>query len=106
MTKFNKPTNKWIEEEIELPVVAPVVNKRTNKIEIKETTQKVKQRTFYADTRPRKVICGNHHFVCINKGKYIFKCTKCDFHKIAYPVTYRFNQEDGTLIHRINGTKV
>jgi len=106
--KFDKPINKWIEEDIEIPVMTPKVNEKEKRVEFTQTTQKAKRKTFYSDSPSKKIICakGTHVFNCIDKGKYIFKCKNCDFHKIAFPVTYRFNEQTGKLIHRITGNTV
>lgn len=104
--KFPHPTNQWIEEDVEVPSYEPQVNEEEKRVEFNQKKQLMKQKTIYVDTKPVQVICGNHVFECVDKPKYLFKCTKCDWHKIAYPVTYRFDPETGFLTHRNGGQRV
>jgi len=108
MDKFDKPLNTFIEEDIEIPSFEPVVNEKEKRVEFKQTTQKATRKTFYAHSEPKRIVCsgGTHEFRCIDRGKYVFKCVNCDFHKISYPVTYRFNQQSGKLTHRLTGVQV
>ena len=103
MTDFPHKLNEWIEEEVDVPSTETVVNEKENRVEFKQNTRKATQKTIYLDSKPTRVICGDHHYTCIDKAKYVFKCTKCDWHKIAFPVTYKFNPETGKLIHRETG---
>lgn len=100
---FPHPTNKWIEEEVDVPVMTPEVNEKEGRVEFTQTIKKVKQRTYYANSKPRRVVCGSHNYICVDKGKSLFKCTKCDWMRIALPVTYRYNPETKKLIHRETG---
>ena len=106
MPKFDKPLNKWIEEEVEIPVMKPKINKAKGRIEFTQSKQKATQKTYYANSPQKRVVCDDHFFVLINPGKYIFKCKNCDWHKIAYPVTYRYNPETGKLTHRKTGVQL
>lgn len=101
--KFPHPTNQWIEEEVDMPVFDPVVNEAEGRVEFNQTTKKVKQKTYYADSPARRVVCAKHEFVCLNKPRSIFKCTKCDWTRTALPVTYRYNPETKELLHRETG---
>lgn len=100
--KFDKPVNEWIEEEVEIPSFEPRVNEAKKRVEFVQATKKATRKTYYASSPARKVICagGQHKFRSLDIHKSLFKCRECDFHKIAYPVTYKFNQETGKLIHR------
>jgi hypothetical protein len=97
--KFDKPLEEWIDETVEIPVIEPVLNKN-NQIEYKETTKKFKQKTFYSNKTPTRMVCGDHHFICVDKANYIFKCTKCDWHYKSHPITHRFDEKRGKLVHR------
>lgn len=103
---FDKPTNTWIEEEIEMPVMVPHVNEKEKRVEIVQEMKKVKQRTFYADSPQKRVVCNNHHYLCINPGRYVYKCSRCDWHRIAFPISYKFDPTAGTLTHRKTGQVV
>lgn len=106
MPKFDKPTNKWIEEEIEVPSFEPVVNEKAGRVEYTQRMIKATRKTFYAESKPRKLICNDHFFYPEDKKKALFACNKCSYKKIAYPVTYRYNPETGKLTHRITHKKV
>jgi beta-N-acetylglucosaminidase len=106
--KFDKPLNEWVEEDVEVPVLTPEFDEKKKTVKIKRENQIFKQKTFYSNAPQRKVICaqGTHKFACTNKGKYIFKCVKCDFHKIAYPVTFKFDPKTGILSYRKTGIRL
>lgn len=106
MTKFDKPTNQWIEEEVEVPAFEPVVNQKMKRVEFRQTMRKATQKTFYAESKPRQLICNDHFFYPENKKKALFACNRCSYKKIAYPVTYRYNPETGKLIHRVTNKTV
>jgi len=103
--KFNKPTNEWIEEDVDIKVMTPTFDPETNTVKLKEEIKKVKQKTYYAQSTPSTVICAEHVYRCENKGRYLFKCTKCAWHRIAYPVSYRFDPETGILTNRKTGVR-
>lgn len=99
------PLNTWIQEEIDVPSFDPVVNEKEKRVEFNQTTKKATQKTYYAHSTPRRVVCSNHVYTCLDKPKYLFKCTKCDWHKILYPVTYKFDPETGIVTHRETGER-
>lgn len=103
---FDKPTNEWIEEEVDLNVMSPIYNPETKRVELKEEKKKVKQRTYYSDSPASRVVCNSHHYQMLDPGKYMFKCTKCDWHRIAPPVTFQFIPETGELLRRKTGQRV
>jgi hypothetical protein len=106
MDKFNKPTNEWIEEDVEVKVMTPVFDEKTKNMTLKEETKIVKQKTYYADSVPSTVVCNEHVYLCLDKGKYHFKCRKCAWNRIAPPVTFRFDEGTGILTRRSDGSRV
>lgn len=106
MTDLPFKTNEWLEEEIEIPAFEPVVDEVNNRVEIKQTTKKATRRTMYVDSKPTRVICNNHKYICLDKGKYLFRCTKCSWHKIALPISFKFDPETGILTSRTTGIQV
>lgn len=102
--RFNKPLNEWIEEEVEVPSFEPIVNEKMKRVEFKQTTRKATKKTFYAKSEPRKLLCssGEHFFYPKDRKKSIFACNRCGFHKVAYPVTYKYNQDSGQLQHKVS----
>ena len=103
MDKFPKLTNQWLEEEVDMPVMTPHVDEEHGRVEFKQENKKVKQRTFYADSPPKKITCAKHFFISIDIHKYLFGCRDCDWRRIAFPITYRFDPKAGTLTHRKTG---
>lgn len=96
---FPKPTNEWIEEEVELEVNTPDFDRKTGKVRgFKKKKIKAKEKVYYADAPPKQTVCGNHEYECIDKHKYIFKCKHCSYHRVAPPCTY--NLVNGKLIRR------
>ena len=109
MTKpFDKPTNTWLEEEVEVTTYEPEFDKETESVKIVQKKLKVPQRTYYADSKPQKLVCANHVYACINKGKYMFRCKNrgCSWHRIAPPVSFRFDPQTGILTRRDTGERV
>lgn len=107
MTKpFDKPLNTFIEEEIEIPTITPVLNIKEKRVEFVKGTTKALQKTFYSDSPKKMVVCNDHEYICVDKGKYRFQCKNCDWTKIAYPVTYKFNEKTGKLTYRKTGIQV
>lgn len=103
---FDKPLNEWIEEDVDVKVMSPIYNPQTKRVEIKEDVKRVKQKTFYSDSPASRVVCNNHFYLPFDMGKYMFKCRKCDWHRIAPPVTFQYLPDTGELIRRSSGERV
>lgn len=96
---FPKPTNQWLEEDVELEINTPDVDMRTGRMKgIKKKKIKAKERVYYADAPTKQTVCGNHYYEVIDKHKYIFKCKNCNYHRVAPPCTY--DLVDGKLVRR------
>lgn len=98
--KFDKPLEKWIEEDVTVPVMTPKFNPNKGRVEFKQEDKTFKQKTFYSNQTPRNVVCREHVYKCLDRGKYLFKCTKCDWHRIAPPITFKFDPKTGILEYR------
>jgi hypothetical protein len=103
---FDKPLNTWVEEDVKMPVFTPEVNEKEGRVEFKQEMKNVKQRTFYADSPQKRLICSRHEYVPLDKPKYLFGCTHCDWHRVAPPVTFKYDPEKKTLSYRENGVLV
>lgn len=103
---FDKPLNVWTEEEVEVPTFKPVLNEKENRIEIVQSTTKLKQSTIYVDSKPSTIVCKEHTYFCKDKGKSLFKCKNCTWHRIALPVTFKFDSDTGILTRRLTGERV
>ena len=106
MSDFPHKTNEWLEKEVDVAVMKPSVNEKEKRVEFVPTTEKATEKTFYADSPLRKVVGKKHVYRCIDKGKYVFKCKNCNWHKVAYPITYKFNPKTGILSNRKTGDRV
>ena len=69
---FDKPLETWITEDVEMLVNTPKVNKEKKRVEFTQEMKTVKQKTFYSDSKPKTVICKQHVYYCVDKGKYLF----------------------------------
>lgn len=104
--EFDKPLNEWIEEDVDVKVMTPTFDPETKKVELKQEIKRVKQKTYYSDSAPTRLVCTDHVYRCIDKGKYKFKCVKCDWHRIALPVSFKFDEATGILTRRDTGVRV
>lgn len=95
--KTGKKLNEFVEEEIEVNVLKPVIDEKTKRIKIEQTAEKLKQKVYYSHSPQRMVICGNHFFEPFDPKKYIFKCKKCDYHYKASTLTRKYNPSTGKL---------
>jgi hypothetical protein len=98
VSKFPKPTNVFIEEDITIKGFVPEETEKGLKFSVKDIP--AKQKTMYVDSPIKKIICarGEHNWRVIDKRNYIFACSNCKLKRKVYPVTYRF--EKGQLIHK------
>lgn len=101
--KFPHPTNTWIEEDVDMPVFTPEVNEKEKRVEFTQTTKRVKQRTFYADSPQKRIVCSNHSYVPLNLKKSLFRCTRCDWRRVAPVITYKYDPDKKTLSRRDTG---
>jgi hypothetical protein len=102
--KFDKPIGEWIEEDVQ-------VLKHKFDLEKKRVVsvyEMEKQKTMYINAPKEKYRCknGEHEFVCIDKHKYIFSCTKCQFCRKVYPTKYMYNSKTKKLIDKSTGIAI
>jgi len=97
--EFDKKVGEWIEEDVEVDVVRPLIDEKNpeHKTFIRQK-EKFTQKTMYIDAPKRKVMCSeaDHEFEPTrdSKGNNIpnhFICTKCQFKVTAYPHKARYN---------------
>ena len=87
MKKFDKPLDTWIEEEKEIPVFMPQVDKRGNLTGLKQGKRKIIEKTMYQRVTPVKFDCGygNHNYSMKDIHRYIASCSKCMKNKFLRP---------------------
>lgn len=99
--------NEWEEEDVKVTTVIPEYDDKTKKVKYIKKEISATQRTFRAHSKPRKIVCGkNHVYYCLSKGKYLFRCKNCDWHRILFPITYKFDLKTGIATHRLTGIRV
>lgn len=104
--QFDKPTNQWIEEDVNVEVTTPKFDEKTKTVSMEKEIKTFKQKTYYAESIPTKIVCNEHVYKCLDKGKYLFKCTKCDWNRVVYPVSFKFDEATGILTRRDSGERV
>jgi hypothetical protein len=92
----------WTEEDVEVPLFTPKLDEKHKRVSITQTTEKLKQKVYYAHSVPRMVICSDHFFMPLDPKKYIFKCRKCDYHYKANTLTHQYEPTKGKLLFRHN----
>lgn len=103
---FDKPLDTWIEEDVDVHTFEPEVDEDNNRVKFKSVTKKIKQRTFYSEGSTSTVVCTDHRYFPLDKGKYLFKCRHCSWRRIAPPVSFKYDPETGILTRRHTGERV
>ena len=97
--EFDKPLNQFIEEEVEVDVVRPLIdeNNPEHKTFVRRK-EKFTQKTMYLDIKPKQIMCpeGEHDFVPTLVPNR-FACEKCKFNVVAYPHKARYNPQTKKL---------
>lgn len=104
--KFDKPLGVWIDEEVNVRTFEPEVDEKNKTVKIVAKDKKYHQKTIYVDSKPSTIVCKEHIYFCADKGKYLFKCRHCAWHRVALPVTFKFDPETGILTRRLTGERV
>jgi len=77
---FDKPLNTWIEEEIEIPSMEPIIDKRGNVAGVKQRTTKATRKTHYSKlSDPQKMSCfeKDHSWYIPDPHIHIAHCKNC-----------------------------
>lgn len=100
-----KKLNEFIEEEVEVNVVEPVISQdgKTSKVSFKTVPKIVQQKTYYSQSEPKTLICSKHFYIPENLKKYIFRCQNCEWHFQARVIIHKYKPETGELIVRSTG---
>ena len=99
---FDKPLNTFIEEEIEVDVVRPMIDPQNpEKKTFVRRKEKFLQKTMYLDVKPQQIMCPDqdHTFLPTQTPNH-FACTKCKFTAIAHPHHAKYNPETMKLENR------
>ncbi len=96
----NTPLNEFVEEDVDVTVINPVVDEKNKRVSFKTDVEKAKQKVYYAHSIPRTVVCGEHFFIPEDPKKYIFRCKNCTFHYKAQVITHKYNPDTGEIVYR------
>lgn len=105
MTTFDKPLGQWIEEDVKVNAIRPVIteNGEDVKVEYKtvETTQT--QKSIYVESKERRIGCpkGRHNCYMEDKHKYIVGCNLCELHWKISPLHHDI--KNGQIVFRDTG---
>src|SRR5690606_26738306 len=91
--EFPKPLNQFIEEEVEVDVVRPMLDEANpEKKTFVRRREKFTQKTMYIDAPKKKITCPDkdHLFEPTSTPNH-FACTKCNFTAIAHPHKAKYN---------------
>lgn len=105
MTQFDKPLNQWIEEEVKVNAIRPVMRQEGDKIRTEyksiETTQT--QKSIYVESKERKIGCSKGHHDCFmeDRHKYIVGCNQCELHWKISPLHHDI--KNGQIVFRDTG---
>lgn len=101
--KFPKPLDQWVDEEVEVPVMTAVHDRRGNIVGIKQSTAKRKVKTIYTKAEPRAVACaqGKHNWFMKDRHKHIAACKNpgCTKHRYLRAIFETIDKE-GHIIDR------
>lgn len=105
--KFNKPTNKWIEETEDVERVVNNYDPETRKITQETVIEHQKVKVIYEKTILDGMFCPDfeHVWKIIDSHKYIIKCKKCPLHKHISPGNEYIDQ-DGHVRSRSNDSVI
>lgn len=100
---FPHKLDEWITESV--PVTKNTFNEKTG--EITQDTITIDKKVKYIRVKPEKHRCkqGEHIFKSLDKGRYIFGCTKCQYSRQVFPGVYKLTSE-GFLIKTATGERV
>jgi hypothetical protein len=99
MSKYPFKLDKWEMEESEIDVNVPDIDVKTGKVVgFKKESMPIIERVYRSEAKSQQLVCGDHNYECVDKHKYIFKCTRCSYSRIAYPCSY--DLLEGKLVPR------
>jgi hypothetical protein len=101
--KFDKPLDEWVEEEIEIPVIEPVLNKKMEVVGLKHSKRKASQRTIYTQSKEERISCskGQHNWHIPDKHDHVAHCYNCTKKRMIRAVYERVT--GGKILDRSTG---
>lgn len=104
MTKeFDKPLNEWVQEEIEIATIEPVLNEKHEVVGLKHGKRKAYEKTMYVNAPETSVDCGkgSHMWHIPDKHKHVAFCKKCPKRRLIRAVYERVIE--GKIVDRDSG---
>jgi hypothetical protein len=89
-------TGKWIEETVTVTEMVPELGK-DNKLTFTPKEKTYIEKSIYFDSPKVKIRCADqdHLFYKIKPNTYA--CEKCQYVRVAHPITYKYNPETKKL---------
>lgn len=103
MNEFPHKLDTWVEEEIDIPVIEPVLNEKQEVVGIKHTTRKATQKTMYTKAVETKVSCsdGSHDYFIPDRHNHVAHCKSCKKKRLVRAVYEKVI--DGHVLDRYTG---
>lgn len=100
MNNFPKKLDEWIEEEKEIDVVIPVLNKKGEVESLSKEKKIVKERVQYTQAIDRKIDCGTrkHYWTIPDKNIHVAYCNNCSKRRMIRAVYEKVL--DGKILNR------
>lgn len=99
----DKKLNEWLTEDV--PVKTVEFDPQTKKASVVDKIEQRKVQYVHAPIKKYRCKSGEHVFKVLDRSRYIFGCTKCQFAKQAYPTTFKITPE-GYMIDMRTNTRV
>lgn len=103
--KFDKPIGQWIDEEVKVTSMRPVVSDYGGKtrVDFKAVETIENQKSIYIESKERQIGCAKdkHDWFMTDKNTYLVKCHFCELRRRISPLHHDIR--DGKIIHLATG---
>lgn len=101
--EFPHKLDEWIDEEVEVATLEPVLNEKQEVVGIKHGKRKAHQKTMYTRAPEVSVDCGkgSHDWYIPDKHVHVAFCKKCPKRRIIRAVYERVT--NGKILDRDSG---
>ncbi len=99
----DKKLNEWVNEAV--PIKTVEYDPNTKKATVADKVEQRKVQYVHAPLKKYRCKNGEHIFKVLDRSRYIFGCTKCQYSRLAYPTTFKITPE-GYMIDMRTNTRV
>lgn len=99
----DKKLGEWLDEEVTVKTVE--FDPQTKKASVVDKIDQRKVQYIHAPLKKYRCKSGEHVFKVLDRSRYIFGCTKCQYARQAYPTTFKITPE-GYMIDMRTNTRV